>query len=471
MYGAIIGDICGSIYEWNNRKTDKPEEIELINPDCFFTDDTVLTCAIADAVLSDGTHKSYKDAIYEWANKYSDSKYGYGNSFRKWFHSNNPQPYNSWGNGSAMRISAIGWKFDSLKETLTEAELATEFTHNHPEGIKGAQVVAAAIYMARCRKTESKRDDWSWYRDESTHIYPKEYIKQFIENSFGYNLSRTLGEIRSDYKFNESCQGTVPEAMIAFLESRDFAHAIQLAISIGGDSDTIACITGSIAEAYYREIPIELIKFANEKVTDEMINLLDKFCRKFSQSDRLDYYIRIAKEKNLQAEKDRQHIEQQKEQENQQQFQLRDIIYASVLFLNVPENLFCQINPLAGIYVLGMYQDFPDDHATVWNDLYSDQTHLQYLYFVYRSKGELYFSLIVSHFNDTCQQDHRDLNRIRFVEYFEDFNNWENLKHGFIKMNFITHPEHISIQELPQNEWSILHITHHLYNDNIALVD
>jgi ADP-ribosylglycohydrolase len=185
-----------------------------------------------------------------------------------------------------MRISAVGWKFDSLKTTLDQAVLATDITHDHPEGIKGAKAVAAAIYMARNRQSQSKQDDLLKYRDKSTNVISKDAIKQFIESSFGYDLSRTSDEIRPDYEYDFSCQGSVPEAIIAFLESRDFVHAIQLAISIGGYSDTIACITGSIAEAYYREIPAELIKFAHEKVTDEMRNLLDQFCYKFSQSDK-----------------------------------------------------------------------------------------------------------------------------------------------------------------------------------------
>jgi ADP-ribosylglycohydrolase len=291
MYGAVIGDICGSIYEWNNRKTDKPEEIELINPDCFFTDDTVLTCAIAEAAMTQ--NKNYKESVYKWANKYYNA--GYGGSFKKWILNENPQPYNSWGNGSAMRVSAIGWTTTSLSNTLFQAECSAQFTHNHPEGIKGAQAVAVAIYMA-LRNSKNLSDN------KTLHIYSKEGIKDYIERTFGYNLSQTLDEIRPDYKFKESCQGTVPQAIIAFLESRDFVHAIQLAISIGGDTDTLACITGSIAEAYYREIPTELIKFAYEKVTDEMKDLLTQFCHKFSGTDKHafpDYYRQIENPQDL----------------------------------------------------------------------------------------------------------------------------------------------------------------------------
>lgn len=267
MYGAIIGDICGSIYEHRNLKTDKPETINLINSECHFTDDTVLTCAVAEAVLTD---HNFKAAIYKWANKYPNA--GYGSAFENWFRSENPQPYNSWGNGSAMRVSPIGWTARSLDDVLHQAERSADITHNHPEGIKGSQSVAAAIFLAR-------------RGNEFTHDYSKEDIKDYIERSFGYNLSRTLDEIRPGYKFNSSCLGSVPEAIIAFLESRDFTHAIQLAISIGGDSDTLACIAGSIAEAFYRDIPKELIEFAHSKVSDEMQSLIADFSCYIMESD------------------------------------------------------------------------------------------------------------------------------------------------------------------------------------------
>ena len=257
MYGAIIGDICGSIYEFNNFKTDNPEKIQILDPRCFFTDDTVLTCAIIDAVLS---KRDYKKAVYSWAKKYP--KRGYGTRFIQWFTSLSPTPYNSWGNGSAMRVGGIGWAFETIEETLIEAKRSAEITHNHPEGIKGAQATAAAIFLARGGKT-------------------KEVIKKCIEDSFGYNLRRTLREIRPNYSFDESCQRTVPEAIVAFLESNDFTGAIQNAISLGGDADTLACITGGIAEAFYKEIPDELIKFAKQKLPRKMLDLLEKFYGKY----------------------------------------------------------------------------------------------------------------------------------------------------------------------------------------------
>ncbi|MCL1993146.1 MAG: ADP-ribosylglycohydrolase family protein [Spirochaetes bacterium] len=265
MLGAIIGDICGSIYEFDNRKTDRPETIDLANPACFYTDDTVLTVAVAEAAFGD---RDYEKAILKWARAYP--KESYGASFRVWFSSDNPRPYNSFGNGAAMRVSPVGWAFDSLEETLSEAEKSAACTHNHPEGIKGAKATAAAIFLAR-------------NGDE------KEEIKAHIEKEFGYDLSRSLADIRPAYQFDETCQGTVPQAITAFLESRDFSHAVQCAISIGGDSDTLAAITGSIAEAYYAQredyirlypgMPKELVTFAKRKINADMVSVICGYYR------------------------------------------------------------------------------------------------------------------------------------------------------------------------------------------------
>ena len=196
LYGAAIGDICGSVYEFSDFKADKPETIDLVNKRCFFTDDTVITAAIAEAVRTD---RNYTAAVYEWANRYPAA--GYASMFFEWFHSKNPQPYNSWGNGSAMRVSPVAWAFDTEEEVLEEAKRSAEITHNHPEGIKGAQATALAIFMVR-------------------NGMNKATIKERIELDFGYDLTRTLDEIRPTYKFDVSCQGSVPEAIIAFLESR-----------------------------------------------------------------------------------------------------------------------------------------------------------------------------------------------------------------------------------------------------------
>ncbi len=227
MMGAIIGDIVGSVYEWHNIKT---KEFPLFRDDCFFTDDTVMTIAVAEALMNGGEQDDFIDAMKKYGRMYPDA--GYGGRFGAWLFSDSREPYHSWGNGSAMRTAAVGWRFDSLEETRRIAALAAEVTHDHPEGIKGAESTAAAIFLARMG-------------------HSKEEIKGYTEREFGYDLSCTLDEIRPTYQFNESCQDTVPQAIIAFLESTDFEDAIRNAISLGGDSDTLAAITGSIAEAAY----------------------------------------------------------------------------------------------------------------------------------------------------------------------------------------------------------------------------
>ena len=253
MLGAIIGDICGSVYEWNNFKTTNPQTVSLLESGCTFTDNSVLTVATAEVLLQ---KRSYVEAYKEWARRYISA--GYGGTDMQWVQSESLEPYNSWGNGSAIRVSPVGWVFGTLEETLAEAQRSAEVTHNHPEGIKGAQAVAVAVFLARTGNSKSK-------------------IKAHIEAMFGYNLKRTTDEIRPDYAFDVSCTGSVPEAIICFLESEDYVHALQLAISIGGDSDAIACIAGSIAEAFYREIPDVLVKFAQVRLTDEMKLILDTF--------------------------------------------------------------------------------------------------------------------------------------------------------------------------------------------------
>ena len=245
MIGAIAGDVIGSIYEWDNIKT---KQFELLDQDCFFTDDSVLTIALADAILNQQDYASVMKSYYR---RYPDA--GYGGMFHRWAQSEASQPYNSWGNGAAMRISPVGFAFDSLDEVLANAEKYTAVTHNHPEGIKGAQATAAAIFLARKGGT-------------------KQEIKEYVTTTFGYDLSKTLEEIRPTYQFNESCQQTVPEAITAFLESDDFEDAIRNAISLGGDSDTLACITGGIAEAFYGSVP--------DFIATQVMNLLDENLRK-----------------------------------------------------------------------------------------------------------------------------------------------------------------------------------------------
>lgn len=228
MLGAVIGDIAGSRFEFDNyRHTD----FDIFSPDSDFTDDTICTVAIADWVLQ-GCNNNLASILQGWCRAYPCPKGAYGGRFSHWIEWKDPEPYNSWGNGSAMRVSAVGWAFATLEETLHFAEQSAIVTHNHPEGIKGAQAVAAAIFWAR------------------TGI-GKAQIKENITRQFGYDLSQSCDQIRPYYHFNESCQETVPQAITAFLESDDFEHAIRLAVSLGGDSDTLAAITGSIAEAYH----------------------------------------------------------------------------------------------------------------------------------------------------------------------------------------------------------------------------
>lgn len=252
MLGAIIGDIVGSVYEWNNIKT---KEFPLFSPDCFFTDDTVMTLAMAEGLLNGGTEEAFIRAMKGLGRKYPDA--GYGNRFGSWLFSDEESPYNSWGNGSAMRVSPVGWMYDTLEAVERYAEISASVTHNHPEGIKGAQAAAASIFLARKGKT-------------------KQEIKAYVENTYGYDLSRTLEEIRPVYRFNESCQGTVPEAIIAFLESDGFEDAIRNAISLGGDSDTLAAITGSIAEAAYG-IPAEIKGHGLSYLDDVLLDVYKRF--------------------------------------------------------------------------------------------------------------------------------------------------------------------------------------------------
>ena len=241
MLGAIIGDIVGSIYEFDNIKT---KEFDFFTDEKFFTDDTVMTVAIADAIMNGGQHENFIQSMKKWGVDYIDKSYGH--SFRNWLTSENSEPYNSWGNGSAMRVSPCGWvaKLDipieeGIKQTEELARMSAEVTHNHPEGIKGAQATAVAIYYMRLGKSKNAINECKYI------------LKNEIEKRYRYNLNFTLDKIRYSYDFNESCQGTVPQAMVCILESRNFEDAIRNAISIGGDSDTLAAITGSIAEAAY----------------------------------------------------------------------------------------------------------------------------------------------------------------------------------------------------------------------------
>lgn len=252
MLGAIIGDIAGSIYEWDNIKT---KDFPLLSQGCFFTDDTVMTIAIAEANRNGGSESLFIDEMKKWGRKYPDV--GYGRAFRDWLFSEDRTPYHSWGNGSAMRVSSCAWYYDRLDQVEEAARRSAAVTHNHPEGIKGAQALAAAIFLAR---TGEQKED----------------IKRYIIASYGYDLERELDAIRPSYSFEVSCQKSVPEAILAFLESRDFEDAIRNAISLGGDSDTLSAMAGSIAEAAYG-IPESLEKRALAFLDQDLYEVVQDF--------------------------------------------------------------------------------------------------------------------------------------------------------------------------------------------------
>ncbi|HZQ21585.1 MAG TPA: ADP-ribosylglycohydrolase family protein [Terriglobales bacterium] len=254
MLGAIAGDIIGSVHEFCCGKT---MDFPLFAPDCRFTDDTVLTVAVADCLMSGA---GYTDKFHEYTIAYPHRGYGLG--FLTWVQSGSRLPYNSWGNGSAMRVSPVAYAFDTLKRALDEAKASAEVTHNHPEGIRGALATTMAIFMAR--------------RGAS-----KDEIRNAIQQQIGYDLSRSTAVIRQTYSFNESCQQTVPEAITAFLDSKDYEDAIRLAISLGGDADTLACITGGIAEAFYGGVPDHIARQALEHLDEKLRSTVLKFRERY----------------------------------------------------------------------------------------------------------------------------------------------------------------------------------------------
>ena len=254
LIGAIAGDVIGSVYEFCPcRSTD----IKLFYSDSRFTDDTVMTVAIADWLL---TGDDLVKTMQKWGRKYPFA--GYGQRFMFWLAAPNPQPYDSWGNGSAMRVSPIGWAFETLDKTLEMAKQSAEVSHNHPEGIKGAQATAACIFLARTGKKKAE-------------------IKKYVEQTFGYDLSRTCDDIRPEYRFTESCQESVPESIIAFLEGHDYESTIRLAVSLGGDADTMSAIAGSIAEAYYSGVPNHIKEEVIKRLPKEMAEIMERFYQKY----------------------------------------------------------------------------------------------------------------------------------------------------------------------------------------------
>ncbi len=273
MFGATVGDTVGSIYEFDNTRD---YDFQLLNSVSSYTDDSIMTMAVAYWLLTDENHtyQTLEDIMVTYARNCPCPNGGYGEYFYLWltypgalrdsrllkdplYESKDGRcPYGSWGNGSAMRVSAVGWFFDTLEETERVAKISAEITHNHPEGIKGAQATAACIWMARNGQTKAE-------------------IKRYIENRYDYDLDRTWEYLNKNYDWDSSCQGTVPEAIIAFLESKDFEDAIRKAVSMGGDSDTLACITGGIAEAYYGGVPEEMKFMTERRFPEFFFSILD----------------------------------------------------------------------------------------------------------------------------------------------------------------------------------------------------
>ncbi len=256
MLGAIVGDIVGSVYEFHNTKS---MNFELFTPWSRFTDDSVMTLAVAKWLVEDEAHTIHY-LIYcmqELGNRYPNA--GYGGNFCAWLREANPQPYNSWGNGAGMRVSPVGLYAKTLDEALALAALTASVSHNHPEGVKGAQAIAACVFL--CKEGKSKAE-----------------IKEYIEKTFDYNLNRSIAEIRPRYEFDVSCQGSVPEAIIAFLDGNSFEEVIRLAISLGGDSDTIGAMAGAIAACMY-PIPDEIVNRCNTILTEDLKEIKDKFIK------------------------------------------------------------------------------------------------------------------------------------------------------------------------------------------------
>ena len=254
IIGAIAGDVIGSAYEFNPTRD---HDFELFTPKSTFTDDTVLTMANALWLLEDEQHTPERlvNIMLDMCRKYPDR--GYGGRFALWIHDSDPQPYNSFGNGSAMRVSPIGYYANSLDEALALANVSAEVTHNHPEGIKGAQATAAAIFLARQGKT-------------------KQEICDYVEQTFGYDLSRTLEQIRPTFTFDETCQRTVPEAITCFMEGKDYEDVVRLSVALAGDADTIAAIAGSISSAI-DEVPNEISQPVIALLSEEFCTTLLRF--------------------------------------------------------------------------------------------------------------------------------------------------------------------------------------------------
>jgi ADP-ribosylglycohydrolase len=262
MLGAIAGDVIGSVYEASPVRT---TDFELCPPGARFTDDAVLTVATAEALLGDG---DYAGAYRRYGRTYPNA--GYGGSFYRWLLREDAGPYNSWGNGAAMRVSPVGFALDTVDEVLAEAAKSAAVTHNHPEGIKGAQATALAVVLARSGAA-------------------KEDIRSEIEDRFGYDLARSLDAIRRTYDFDVSCQGSVPESLVAFLESTDYESAVRNAVSLGGDADTMACIAGGIAQAFYGAVPEQIAREVRSRLPEGFLDVLDRFEIRYGSVSRLHW--------------------------------------------------------------------------------------------------------------------------------------------------------------------------------------
>ncbi len=255
MVGAIAGDIIGSVHEGTLTKSKK---FPLFIPESCFTDDTILSVAVASAINRDG---DYASALRLWGRRYPDARYG--GMFLEWLFQDEAPPYNSFGNGSAMRVSPVGWAFRDLDTVLLEAQKTAEVTHNHPEGVKGAQAIAGAVFLARTGGS-------------------KESIRDFLEHTFGYDCSSSLEDVRARSEFDVTCQGTVPAAAVAFLAADDFEDAIRNAISLGGDADTLACIAGALAEAFYGGVPALIQREVASRLDIPLRSEVRSFARRHS---------------------------------------------------------------------------------------------------------------------------------------------------------------------------------------------
>lgn len=254
MLGAIAGDVIGSVHE---RARTKTKAFPLFTAESRFTDDTVLTVAVADCLLHG---RDYVDALHDYFHAYPDA--GYGGTFWLWANSRRRAPYQSWGNGSAMRVSPVAYARETLEEVLAEAQRSAEVTHDHPEGIRGAQATAAAVFLARTGSS-------------------KEQIRGYIEEQFDYFLDETLDGLRPTYQFDASCQWSVPQSIIAFLESTGYEDAVRNAVSLGGDADTMACIAGAIAEAFYGGVPVEIATPVLARLDDRLRVVVSEFQQRF----------------------------------------------------------------------------------------------------------------------------------------------------------------------------------------------